>query len=470
MESDGSELAASLEGFLKAYRSNNLWFNFGTTEVITDEELRKRLGEGVFSLDEVSNKPDIFPVFGNIKDAVDYHMPALVAYVRSIKETSSSTTLKTKSMATSTRTKRPQPAPSRPQPVEVRGHLELYKKVRGFKWLSDSCFMDSPLVGMFAFKGSPFYENMVVKDLDYNPVELLCGNDEETDEKIRRQIQETLRTDVEELIAGRKFYICSNLRTLVGDSCRPTREVREKIGKTQKTKTVVKRIGLNLAKGIHDPDELYTRLTGALEYSPLEYESYYEYSVDSVWYRISTIIHASTGTLRLNASDKTLDKIRWPGTWDGIISELDTMNIDQQVINDLRTEGASDDVIREIRSLSNRRGIIRKERLVLKKADCFVVSVNRRDYRKPGETGVLTRSIEVDHVMNIDLNGEKKRFVLQAVAYPPRAGHYCCLLKNGTTWFDYNDLDTSKTIAENAIQEARAREIINTRGVLLFYF
>jgi len=50
-------------------------------------------------------------------------------------------------------------------PSKLKASFPLYPAVRGFHNPKNSCFMDSALVGMFAFEGSPFYDNLVTKDL-----------------------------------------------------------------------------------------------------------------------------------------------------------------------------------------------------------------------------------------------------------------------------------------------------------------
>ena len=59
---------------------------------------------------------------------------------------------------------------------------------------------------------------------------------------------------------------------------------------------------------------------------------------------------------------------------------------------------------------------------------------------------------------------------LRAVVYSVFAGHYGTLLNCEGAWFSYNDLDTEKAIAQRRIQTDNAEELINTRGVLFFYY
>ena len=62
-----------MSSFLKALRSKNLWYNFDTDELITDDELRRRVADGDLVRDDISSIPDIFPVFGDTQRAVEYH-------------------------------------------------------------------------------------------------------------------------------------------------------------------------------------------------------------------------------------------------------------------------------------------------------------------------------------------------------------------------------------------------------------
>lgn len=60
-----------LQDYIRAIKSDNLWYNFDTKEIITDEELRKRVTKKFIKLEQVSNRIDI-PIFGSIDWTIKY--------------------------------------------------------------------------------------------------------------------------------------------------------------------------------------------------------------------------------------------------------------------------------------------------------------------------------------------------------------------------------------------------------------
>jgi hypothetical protein len=423
-----------LPKFLRVLRSRDLWFDFDSGNIITDADLRLMLQEGSIELSNISSEPDIFPVYGDLDSAVDVHLPALVAYVQSIRGSRAATV--------SSKT----------------GRLILHPEIRGFhNPTMTSCFMDSAMVAMFGLRGSPFYTNLIEKDYEYNPTTLLCDNDPDRDHAIRLRIQGYLREDVRQMLAGKARYACTRLRSELGDVCRHADAQGKKVGE-------------NLAIGIHDPSEMYSRLLDALDYMPMEYSTYSEVQAGGRWVRATNVHLRSTSVIPLSASDVVLQRIRWPGTFDGYIGESEPRAVDSDVLAEYTMKGEIG-LAMELERIF-RGTFLRRERMAFRRADAVVVSLDRRDYKKGGrETAVNERNIPVDQEMSITFeDGTRKQFYLQAVVYPPNPGHYHCLLKSGERWFDYNDLATNQTIQMQEMKAVEAKRRIDTKGVLFFYF
>ena len=47
--------------------SKNKWINLSSEEIISDVELRRRINLGIIDKNNVSSKPNILPIFGNIE-------------------------------------------------------------------------------------------------------------------------------------------------------------------------------------------------------------------------------------------------------------------------------------------------------------------------------------------------------------------------------------------------------------------
>lgn len=323
----------------------------------------------------------------------------------------------------------------------------------------NSCFMDSTLMAMFAFKDSPFYENLLSKPFNGDPTgDLVCREDLEADTNLRRQIQDVLKEDVQKLLTGRNQN-CSFLRKLLGRDCR-------KFDYEQ-----------DLSVGYQDPFELYTRLMSVLAYKPITYTEI-NYRADDQNDTNLDVTDRSNDHISLPtlyASNETMTSISWPESWNTGTYEY-------------------------IQDLTERP--YRKTEIAIERADCIVVNVSRILMGRPGgnlpedlstlfdadstsesssesvsrdspkfdsnrdQTAVDGRFIRVE--TEFDIGGTI--YTLKSVVYSPTNGHYATLLRCGENWYTYDDLNVNTYISENIIDTRRAMYLISTRGVILFYY
>lgn len=205
-----------------------------------------------------------------------------------------------------------------------------------------SCFMDSTLMAMFALKFNPFYPNLIDKDLILDPnspdYTSVCNNTPAQDIKLRGMIQGALRLDITRIMGG-DVFACSLLRKLLGKDCR--------VGDWQE----------DLSLGTHDPSELYTRLMGALNYSPIKYRENRYVSNNAAGTDEELVYSKVIDDNMLSplaASDPTLNRISWPATW----------NADYNFF--VNSRGAQQ---------------YTKTAITILKADCIVVHLDRRKHR-----------------------------------------------------------------------------------------
>ncbi|MFS8159207.1 MAG: hypothetical protein ACMG6E_03165 [Candidatus Roizmanbacteria bacterium] len=70
------------EAFLRVTNTPDLWYNFDTKETIANDELKTRVTKGILSDDEVSNVPDVFPLFGDLDMMVNTWIPYMEMIAR----------------------------------------------------------------------------------------------------------------------------------------------------------------------------------------------------------------------------------------------------------------------------------------------------------------------------------------------------------------------------------------------------
>jgi hypothetical protein len=351
-----------------------------------------------------------------------------------------------------------------------------------------SCFMDSTLLAMFAFKNSPFYENMILKPFVYDPQHgTICSDNLAEDIEIRRVIQKTLREDVQRLMGGERNFNCSLLRRYLGRLC---------------TKN-----GLNedLSEGIHDPAELYGRLTNALGYYPITYVETATRATDELG---SNAVSVNSPELpqvflpSLSSGNPDLKRISWPQSWMGTFENVNSGNtltfrrVSYQIrrsdciVVHLNRRYTYGDVIREeqkrvqARSLpstaastvGNLTGAFdlmslfgQSSSIVAPPSNLGVtqeIEIRPNDPRLTDQRRLNPREIAVEQEFVVEGRG----FTLRSVVFSPNDGHYATYLKCGTRWFLYDDLNTDLLISRRSVADDIVQEDIETRGVLFFYY
>lgn len=352
----------------------------------------------------------------------------------------------------------------------------------------NSCFMDSTLVSMFAFKGSPFLnmltrpfpekmetvcvdsnatvairtsikqemakQGLIAGDpvsaqkiqekfgLSYNNyvesqvrifkhtrpdvVRKLELDSEAEDRKLRQNIKDVLINDVKNITGGKQKFYCSILRKLVGKDCKGGGN------------------GQDLSVGFHDPSELFTRLTSALNYETIsKIDTTYRALDDKGTGMVATNrLESKSSTLPpLRVSDMTLRRVAYPDSWDSPWNYVDT-----------------------IRETATVKGKWTKTSMTIEEAEVIVVHLDRSFPGHP--TRVNKRRIVVDSDMRV----KGQIYLLRAVVYPPVEGHYTAYLKCGDHWFSYNDSNNVNPLGENIVDSAKVKDDMETKGVLFFYY
>lgn len=398
---------------------------------------------------------------------------------------------------------------------QVPGYDDCLYGIRGYQNPHTSCFMDSTLLAMFAFRNSPFTDNLIDTPLRPNTGFATCNADPARDQYLRTLVDTHLREDYSNLSSGAANVMCSKLRMVLGKGCNLSGLPQD-----------------DFSQQMADPQELYLRLLNVLGYEPIEF-------TETVM-RASSVDGANAtagnrqlqrGTMLpgLRADNLDLQRVSWPDSW----------NTAYENVN-------SGDNMTYRRSEYN---IIR--------ADCIVVHVDRSVYEQPG-LGLGSSKFEIPgqlpvatwsmpfiplptvteasvpatptmtvpsfedlikppaalplvgnggttalfnalptifpsigmgptapHEVPIGLETRvnprrlvvERTFVvnglpydLRAVVYSVHDGHWAALLNCGSNWFDYNDQDVSNLIMQNIVGTEQAIELIETRGALLFYY
>lgn len=352
------------------------------------------------------------------------------------------------------------------------GYDDCYDALIGpFNQQGNSCFMDSTLVCMFAFKNSPYYQKLIVENARTDTKFTVCSNDRARDRALRLQIQDLLREDVSILMSGRKRFHCTNLRRVLGGLC-------AKEGTLQ-----------DMSQGTHDPAELYARLVDAIGYSPITvrtvvYRARDEDGTDEVLLNESVTETEMLPSLR--ASDDSMFAAAWPYSWQSEYENmLSTSDRNRPFIKTVRQILRADAIVVHID-----RSVAAGEQLPVERPfapainplltlfgsdegvyippefESFEAFEQPSNPAKRNEARVNARPIAVETEMNV--NGVL--YVLKGVVYSPNDGHYASLLHCGNHWFNFNDLQADQPISRAPVSEEQAALLMNTRGSLFFYY
>ena len=263
-----------VDNFVRVLKDENLWYNFdgndGDGEIITYQELQERLDSGKLNSFDVSSRPDLIRVFGDVSKAIDVYLHGVENWIDS--------------------------------------DVICISNITGFRWSRNSCYMDSTLLAMFGVRKSPFVEYLFVQDLPNVLSENPCDEDVDEDRRLREQVKELLRLEVGQILKGERI-VCKEFRRVLGNQCRRS-DVEEDFN-------------LNT---FQDPNEFYRRLMAATSYTNMiiQTSSQRSHSYNGPIARTNTNDPTTSISLSLDLRSGIKDnKISYPSTWEGDWFEVD---------------------------------------------------------------------------------------------------------------------------------------------------
>jgi hypothetical protein len=382
------------EKLLEALESEDVWLDFNSGSFIPDSQVREMIATGKLDTDDVSSRPDVFPVVGDLKAATKaLHKAVMVFQDDETEETQAEDETEDSSVV----------------------HYECHPGVAGFKNPGTSCFMDSTLMAMFFLQNSPFYE---IFTSTFDAKTMSCSSDPVKNARLKKQVRDLMKSDVDKILAGTAGYECKALRKLIGDTC--------KGGENEQ----------DMSKGMHDAGEFLLRLLSIMNYTPMQLMDTISYpdqpdregdsvKMSEVWLNVPTT--------------QGKPHISWPDYWSPSIFYNEITN--QKVQTD--------------------RNFV--------SAEVIIVHVTRG---APGSgLGLNNRPITLDREMRVTFtSGEARAYVLRAAVYPPNAGHYCALLKCNENWYKYDDQEADEPYQSNQLSDSEVEKILSTKATLLFYY
>ena len=255
----------------KAIASQDLWLNFETGRLISNSELLRLIKSSELDLENVSSQPEVFPVFGDMKGAVQ----ALHKLVEG-------------------------------EDLEDVSSIEYdcHQNVRGLRNLNNSCFMDSTLMCMFFLQNSPFYNGLLNVELDERGD--ACSSDPQENFNLKEEVQAIMKEDVDRILNGGVSFACTKLRNIIGKTCRGR--------------------GVDMSRGMHDAAELYQRVCNVLGYEPIITQAVVSNSSDEFGPFEGRRFNSPVPGCMLNVDVRNPNGVKWPTSWETIIqSELDSL-------------------------------------------------------------------------------------------------------------------------------------------------
>lgn len=82
MDISDTILLGQLKNFIAVLSSDNLWYNFDSEQIITDNVLREKVSMGQPNKRLVSNIPNVLPIYGNIDKALQFWLPKLEEFIQ----------------------------------------------------------------------------------------------------------------------------------------------------------------------------------------------------------------------------------------------------------------------------------------------------------------------------------------------------------------------------------------------------
>lgn len=316
----------------------------------------------------------------------------------------------------------------------IDGGCRCFENIKGFINRRSSCFMDSTLMAMFSVKESPFYQAMIIEDINLEGAPLVCDEDFNEDRALRREVQELLREDIEQIHQGERVK-CTVLRNVLGKVCRIN------IKKEQ-----------NLSKGEHDPSEFYERLVSIMNYNPMiisdeVFRARDNFGLDS---KLTSQQTFTANKLTLRADHTNF--IKWPQTWENPYFEAPP------------PKGV----------LELKEFIYTKSRINFVEAEVIVVHLDRSVGDFGGFESVFERDETELNEKNVPVDDELIVFGITyrlcTVVYSPFEAHWATLIRCSGQWLNYDDTFTKEPISMRKVKNSHAENLINTRGLMFFYY
>lgn len=245
----------------EAIELEDLWFSFDTGEFITDDQLRSLISKSQLRPENVSSRPDLFPVYGNMKKAVQ----TLAMMVG-----------------------------EEPKSDEY----ECHPGVRGFSNDGNSsCFMDSTLMAMFFLQESPFYIGLL--KMPQSGEGKQCSQDPKENLRLKNEVQAIMKDNVDHILSGAKAFSCVKLRNIIGKTCQGS--------------------GRDLSNRMQDASELYERVMSIFDYKPLRTRQVLSRSENEYGPFDNPEIRGIENSIYLPISLDDTKFIKWPESWTGLV-------------------------------------------------------------------------------------------------------------------------------------------------------
>lgn len=338
------------------------------------------------------------------------------------------------------------------------GYDDCLPGIFGYQNPGTSCFMDSTMMCMFAFKNSPFVDNLLGRGLVPGPGYATCSQDPVQETALRQKVYNRTKLDYQTMAMGAKT-LCSGLRITLGKECNISGNPED-----------------DFSQQMADPAEMYIRLLTILNYHPIEYARRTMRATDAngTGQTVSNeVTQKSTMLPPLRADDQSIEEISWPGSWNMPYENVHSGGADTFSRSEYRIISADVIVVHLDRGLTGMEAEIPVAKVESPTASPFASFLNPLPLF-PGPTNPAfivppwanTRRVKVKQTFNVNGNV----YDLRAVVYSPSDRHYGALLKCGAGWFAYDDQDVGIPLSQKVISPEAANELIETRGTLLFYY
>jgi len=354
------------------------------------------------------------------------------------------------------------------------GYDDCLPEIFGYQNPGNSCFIDSTLMAMIAFKTSPFTDNLINKGLQPRGRINVCSENNAAEDALRKMVYDLLVQDYLGMVGGERVQ-CIDFRRVLGRECNITGQ-RES----------------DFAYQFGDPFEFYYRLLGVLNYNPMTIRTTtWRAPVESGEQERAAMTAEDNATAlpTIDVGFSDVQRISWPETWrtnyENVQSgdaytwkrtEVEILDADVVVVHINRAVYGAEQVNLAIPPMAapNMNALADLfENLGLPDPPSTTNTIINQPYTFGPSNPALRNDQQVnDRVLEVETSFliNQRTYDLRAAVYSPRNGHYAALLRCGSSWFSYDDTETERPLFERKIETARAMSLIQSRGVLLFYY